>query len=202
MARLPSDTVLMIVDVQRAIDDPKWGPRNNPDAAARIAALLEAWRAAAMPVLHIRHDSTEPASPYRPGAPGHAFKPEAMPLAGEWIVAKSVNSAFIGTGLDEALTGRGATTLVICGVLTHNSVEASVRHAGNLGYRVFVAADACQACDVRDRTGRLWSAEEVHELSLAVMHGEYATVTDSAALVEAAALVRERAGRPWRQYRG
>ena len=202
MARLPSDTVLMIVDVQRAIDDPKWGPRNNPDAAARAAALLEAWRSAAMPVLHIRHDSAEPASPYRPGAPGHSFKPEAMPLEGEWVVGKSVNSAFIGTGLDEALTRRGATTLVVCGVLTHNSVEATVRHAGNLGYRVFIAADACQACEVRDRTGRLWSAEEVHQLSLAIMHGEYATVTDSATLVEAAALVRQRAGRPWRQYQG
>jgi nicotinamidase-related amidase len=114
-------------------------------------------------------------------------------------VGKSVNSAFIGTGLDGALTRRGATTLVICGVLTHNSVEATVRHAGNLGYRVFVPGDACQACELRDRTGRLWSAEEVHQLSLAVMHGEYATVTDAARLAAGAAIVRQRAGRPWRR---
>ena len=199
MQRLPSDTVLLIVDVQRAIDDPKWGPRNNPDAETCIAALLEAWRGADMPVVHVRHDSTEPASPYRPGTPGHPFKPEAMPHADEPVVAKSVNSAFIGTGLDEQLTASGATTLVICGVLTHNSVEATVRHAGNLGYRVLVPADACWACEVRDRRGRVWAAEDVHHLSLAIMHGEYATVTDTAALVAGAAIVRQRAGRPWRR---
>lgn len=195
MPRLPSDTVLMIVDVQRAIDDPKWGPRNNPGAEGRIAALLAAWRDAGMPVLHIRHDSTEPDSPYRPGTPGHPFKPEAEPREDEPIVGKSANSAFIGTDLEERLGG--ATTLAICGVLTHNSLEATVRHAGNLGYRVFVPADACWAVDVRDLTGRIWPAEDVHQLSLAVMHREYAVVTDSLALCEAAGLAKARKG--WRK---
>jgi nicotinamidase-related amidase len=199
MQRLPSDTTLLIVDMQRAIDDPKWGPRNNPDAERCVAALLAAWRGAAMPVLHVRHDSTEPQSPYRPDTPGHAFKPEAMPAAGERVIAKNVNSAFIGTALDEQLTQEGVTTLVICGVLTHNSVEATVRQAGNLGYRVFVPADACRACELRDLAGRVWSADDVHQLSLAVMHREYATVTDTATLVASAAVVRQRAGRPWRR---
>lgn len=181
----------MIVDVQLAIDDPKWGPRNNPGAEGRIAALLAAWRNATMPVVHIRHDSTEPNSPYRPGTPGHPFKPEAMPLLGEIVVGKSANSAFIGTDLEDKLGG--ATTLAICGVLTHNSLEATVRHAGNLGYRVFVPGDACWSADVRDLTGRLWPAEDVHQLSLAVMHGEYAVVTDTAALLDAALI--SKAGR-------
>ena len=198
MPRLPIDTVLIIVDVQVAIDDPKWGPRNNPDAETRIAALLAAWREARMPIVHIRHDSTKPDSPYRPDTPGHAFKPEATPQPGEPVIGKQVHSAFIGPELEAWLTERGATTLAVAGVLTHNSLEATVRHAGNLGYRVFVAADACWAADKRDLTGRVWPAEDVHQLSLAIMHGEYATITDTAALVEAAALartVRDRYGR-------
>ncbi|PWB64116.1 MAG: cysteine hydrolase [Bradyrhizobiaceae bacterium] len=190
MPRLPSDTVLMVVDVQMAIDDPAWGPRNNPDAETKIAALIAAWREAAMPLVHVRHDSVAPRSPYRPGTPGHAFKPAALPRDGEAVVGKTVNSAFVGTALEEMLTQRGATTLAVCGVLTHNSVEATVRHAGNLGYRVFVAADACWAVDVRDLTGRVWSAEDVHQLSLAVMHREYATVTDTAALLQGALVAR------------
>jgi nicotinamidase-related amidase len=189
----------MIVDMQKAIDDSKWGPRNNPDAERRIAALLAAWRAAGMPVIHIRHDSTDPRSPYRPHSPGHAFKDEAMPREEETIVDKSTNSAFISTDLDDRLGASGATTLVICGVLTHNSLEAPVRHAGNLGYRVLVPADACWAVDVRDRTGRVWPAEDVHQLSLAVMNGEYAAVTETAVLLHEVAVVRQRAGRPWRR---
>jgi nicotinamidase-related amidase len=190
--RLPIDTHLLIVDVQAAIDDPKWGPRNNPDAEARIADLLAAWRGAGAPIIHIRHDSTEAASPYRPGQPGNGFKACAMPTAGETVVAKQTNSAFIGTELEELLEGHGATTLVIAGVLTHNSLEATVRHAGNLGFRVAVPADACWSIDVRDRTGRTWSAEDVHQLSLAVLHGEYAEVTNAAAVIAAIEAERDR----------
>jgi nicotinamidase-related amidase len=185
MPRLPSDTVLMIVDVQLAADAPKWGPRNNPGAEQKIAQLLAAWRAADMPVIHIRHDSVTPGSPYTPGTPGHPFKPESMPLPHETVIGKNANSAFVNTSLEDTLGDRGATTLAICGVLTHNCVEATVRHAGNLGYRVFVPADACWAVDVRDLTGKVWPAEDVHQLSLAVMQGEYAQVTTSDALIAA-----------------
>jgi nicotinamidase-related amidase len=198
MPRLPIDTVLLIVDVQVAADDPKWGPLNNPDGVSRIADLLAAWRAAKMPIVHIRHDSTQSDSPYRPGTLGHAFKPEVSPQPGEAIVGKQVNSAFIAPDLDAWLTERGATTLAVCGVHTQHCVETTVRHAGNLGYRVFVAADACRAAEVRDLTGRVWPAEDVHQLSLAVLQGEFATVTDTAALMSAAGLaraIRDRFGR-------
>lgn len=190
--RLPCDTTLLVIDVQEAIDDASWGPRNNDGAEDVIAALLAAWRDEALPIVHIRHDSLDPRSPYRPDAPGHRFKALAQPLAAERIIAKHANSAFIGTRLEEALDEIGATTLVVCGALTHNSVEATVRHGGNLGYRVFVVADACWAVDKRDLSGRLWPAEDVHALSLAHMHGEYAQVVDSVATLRAAALANAR----------
>jgi nicotinamidase-related amidase len=190
--RLPCDSTLIVIDVQEASDDACWGARNNEGAEETIAALLACWRREGLPIVHIRHDSLEARSPYRPGTPGHRFKELAQPLADEKIVAKNVNSAFIGTRLEEILDEIGATTLVVCGVLTHNSVEATVRHGGNLGYRVFVVADACWAVDKRDLNGRLWPAEDVHALSLANMHGEYAQVVDSATTLQAAAWANAR----------
>lgn len=184
--RIPKDTVLLVIDVQRAIDDPAWGPRNNPDGERKIARLLAAWRAASLPVMHIRHDSREPGSPYRPGAPGHAFKPEAMPLPGEPVVGKQAHSAFVGTKLQRLLDRLGATTLVVCGVLTHNSVESTVRQAGDLGYRVFVVADGCWSVDKRDLAGKLWAAADVHVLSLSHMQGEFAEVVDARKAIAAA----------------
>ncbi len=186
--RLPCDAALIVIDVQDAIDDPRWGPRNNPGAEPVIAELLAAWRAERLPIVHIRHDSTEPHSPYRPDSPGHGFKGVARPLAHEAVIAKSTNSAFVGTALDEF----GATTLVVCGVLTNNSVEATVRHGGNLGYRIFVVADACWAVDKRDLSGRVWPAADVHALSLANLHAEYAEVVDSPTALLAAALANVR----------
>ena len=62
---------LLVIDVQKAIDHPSWGERNNPQAESNIAALLAAWRASGRPIYHVRHDSTELQSHYRPGQSGH-----------------------------------------------------------------------------------------------------------------------------------
>src|SRR5579863_2305457 len=139
--RLPQDAALIVIGLQLAVDDARWGPRNNPEAERRVAELLAAWRAAAMPVIHVRHDSPDPRSLLWPGAPGHVFKPEAAPAPGEAVVAKRTGSAFIDGALEAALDRIGATHLVLCGALTNRSLESTARHAGDLGYRVFVVAD-------------------------------------------------------------
>ena len=190
--RLPSDAALILVDLQLAIDDARWGPRNNPQAERTIAALLAAWREEGLPIVHIRHDSVEPDPPYRPDRPSHAFKPETAPRPGEAVVGKSGHSAFVGTSLEEALDGVGATTLVICGVLTHNSVEATARHAADLGYRVFVVADACWAVALADGAGCFWPAEIVHRVALACLSGEYAAVVDGETALAAARFAKTR----------
>ena len=182
---LQRNAVLLLIDLQQAIDDPSWGRRNNPECEKVVAALLAAWRARRMPIIHVRHDSAKPNSTYRPGQPGHEFKLEAMPHAGERVIAKETNSAFIATGLEARLRESGLTTLVVAGVITNNSVEATVRMAGNLGFAVYVAADGCFTVDKRDLGGELYPAERVHALSLANMHGEYATVVASGEVLAA-----------------
>jgi len=166
---------LLIIDVQRAIDDPSWGDdRNNPGAEGSIARLLERWRGRGWPIVHVRHASREPRSTYRKGQAGFEFKAEVMPREGERIVEKQTNSAFIGTDLQEQLNGVGA--LVIVGVITNNSVEATARMAGNLGFDTYVVSDATATFGRRDYDGRWRTAAEVHAMSLANLDGEYARI--------------------------
>lgn len=172
----PEDAALLIVDLQYAIDDPSWGIRNNPQAEKEVARLLAFWRTRNRTVLHIRHDSVEPDSHYRPGQPGHRFKEEAQPLDGESVIPKSTNSAFIGTDLETRLRENKITSLVIAGVITNNSIETTVRHAGNLGFETYLVADACFTFAKTDWNGTLRSAEDVHAMSLANLDGEYCTV--------------------------
>jgi nicotinamidase-related amidase len=181
------DAALLVIDVQTAIDDPKWGPRNNAGAEANIARLIQAWRERGRAIFHVRHDSTFPESPYRPGQPGNDFKREVAPHEGEAVIAKRTNSAFIGTDLEARLRRGGHSTVVIAGVLTHNSVEATARMAGNLGFDTIVVSDATWATDKTDLRGKRWAAEDVHALSLANLHGEYATVLDTASVLKALA---------------
>ncbi len=168
---------LLIIDVQKAIDDPSWGnDRNNPSAEANIARLLERWREKQWPIFHIRHVSQEPNSTYRPSQPGAEFKGEVMPLAGERVIDKHTNSAFIGTALERDLRAQGINEVVITGVITNNSVEASARMAGNLGFSTFVVSDGTATFGRRDYTGRWRTASAVHAMSLANLEGEYATI--------------------------
>lgn len=179
-----SNPVLLIIDLQKAIDHPKWGRRGQPEVEANIARLLKSWRDSDRPIIHIRHDSLEPNSPYRPGQPHHDFKPEVLPLARELVIAKQTNSAFIGTDLHEHLIAIGTRELVITGVLLENSVEATVRMAGNLGFRVLLPSDAVASIDRTDHSGKHWSAEDVHALTLALLDGEYAAVTTTERIID------------------
>ena len=135
---IPSRAALLLIDVQQAFDSPSWGRRNNPDAEAAVARLLAAWRAAGWPVLHVQHLSALPASTLRPGQPGVAFKPEALPLGGEPVFQKEVNSAFIGTGLEAHLREHGIPALVVAGLTTNHCVSTTTRMAGNLGFALEV----------------------------------------------------------------
>ncbi|MBD2101677.1 cysteine hydrolase family protein [Leptolyngbya sp. FACHB-261] len=184
LTRIPSNAVLIIIDVQKAIDHPSWGRRNNDQAETNIVQLLSAWRETHRPVVHVRHLSTEPGSTYRPGQEGCDFKDAVLPKAGEEIVDKQVNCAFIGTDLEQWLRKNGYQTLVVTGVITNNSVEATVRVAGNLGFDTYVVSDATATFDKIDLDQKLHPAALVHALSLANMHQEYATVIDTQTLLQ------------------
>lgn len=166
---------LLLIDVQKAFDDPVWGPRNNPGAEAAIARMLAAFRAKGLPVIHVKHDSVEPGSTLRPDRPGNAIKPQAAPLAGEPLFSKSVNSAFIGTGLEEHLRSNGITALVVAGITTNHCVSTSTRMAGNLGFDTTLVSDACATFDFRDDEGVI-PAATMHRIGLAELRGEFATI--------------------------
>jgi len=184
---LPLNAALIIIDVQQAIDHPqwaRWGPRNNPQAEDNIAQLLIAWRASQRPIFHVRHMSREAHSPYRLGQPGNDFKPQVAPLSHERVIEKNTNSAFIGTPLEAELRAASIDTLIVTGVITNNSVEATARMAGNLGFATIVVADATATFAHPDFNSVLRSAEEVHAMSLANLQDEYAAIMTTQEILE------------------
>ena len=176
--RLPKDAVLLCIDVQKGFD--QFPERNNPGLEATLAQLQSAWRKAGRPLWHVKHDSVEPKSVFRPGQPGNAFKPETAPHPGEPVVPKSAHSAFIGTDLEERLQRAGCETLVIAGIQTNYCVASTARMAGNMGYSTFVVADGCATFAQRLLDGSLVPAQLAHDLALAELHGEFATVVQAA----------------------
>ena len=183
----PATTVLIPIDMQQAFDGPPWPPRWNHAVDANGQALLAAWRQAGAPIIHVRHDSVQAGSTLAPGLPGNAFRPGFEPLAGEPVVSKSVNAAFIGTDLDLRLRRMGATRLVLFGISTDMCVSTSTRVASNMGWKVTLVEDACDCFDLPDPRGGVIKAEDIHAAHIATLGTEFCEVTRTAAMVQALA---------------
>ncbi|WP_299432412.1 cysteine hydrolase family protein [uncultured Meiothermus sp.] len=178
-----SKTALLLIDIQKGLDDfAYWGERNNPQLEANVALLLARFRTAGKPVIHVKHHSVRPTSPLRPGQPGHDFKPEARPLVGEPVFGKTVNSAFIGTDLESYLHQQGIGRLVVAGLTTDHCVSTTVRMAGNLGFEVWLVGDACAAFARKSLQGEWISAEQIHRVHLASLDGEFCAVVSTQAV--------------------
>lgn len=179
MESFPQHTALIIIDVQQGFDDPIWGQRNNLQAEPNIIRLLSAWRHTKRPIFHIQHTSLESASPLRADSAGHNFKEGMQPQNAEPVIQKHVNSAFIGTDLEARLRQNAIDTLVIVGLTTDHCVSTTTRMAGNLGFNTYVISDATATFDRTGYDGEWYSAENIHAISLASLHQEFATVVDT-----------------------
>lgn len=172
-------TALIVVDVQQAFDDPAWGTRNNHDAEPNIADLLATWRRNTGPIVHVRDVNELPTGRFYRDSNGFLPKPEAKELEGELVITKTVNSAFIGTDLEQRLHAGQISDVVLVGLTTDHCVSTTARMAANLGFNTTVVSDATASFGRRGPGGRLWLADEIHDAALASLFGEFATISST-----------------------
>jgi nicotinamidase-related amidase len=175
---------LIVIDMQNGFDEARWGARNNPQAEACVALLMNTWRKAGATVVHVHHCSAGSTGSFRPGSRGIEPKPQAIPRADEVVYRKQVNSAFIGTTLEGDLRKQGINSVVIVGLTTNHCVSTSVRMAGNLGFETYVVSDATATFARAGADGRPRSAEDVHNAALGDLQGEFAEVVDTKRVIE------------------
>ncbi|MDM5192717.1 cysteine hydrolase family protein [Bacillus hominis] len=172
-----NQAALIIIDVQEAFNLPYWGTRNNLFAEENMKSLLEEWRKRELLVIHIQHVNKENVeSMFHLDAETVRFKKEVRPLPGEIIIQKVVNSAFIGTNLEEILRVKDHTSLVIVGLTTNHCVETTTRMAGNLGFTTYLVSDATATFNRTGPDGVEYSAEAIHNMTLVNLHEEFAAI--------------------------
>lgn len=167
---------LIIIDVQKAFQDPKWGNRNNPDAERKIHSILLEWRKRRLEVIFIKHLSTNQNSVFYHENESSQINDLLYPLKTETIFTKEVNSSFIGTSLEDHLHQLKINELVITGLTTPHCVSTTARMSGNLGFKTYLLSDAVAAFELTDHKGNHIDAQTVHDVSLATIHNEFATV--------------------------
>ncbi|SDC15380.1 cysteine hydrolase family protein [Williamwhitmania taraxaci] len=161
----PKTEVLLLIDIQDFYFPGGKSALVQPIPAAKNAELiLEKFRKANKPVIHIKHKVESGGNIY------YLVKP----VEDERVITKTDVSSFKGTDLERLLIELNAGKIVICGMQTHMCVEAAVRTAADKGYEVFLVEDACATKDLV-YNGIKIKAKQVQASTLATLKN-YATI--------------------------
>ncbi|MGJ9383079.1 cysteine hydrolase family protein [Salipaludibacillus sp. CF4.18] len=174
---------LLIIDVQKAFEVKKWGVRNNPNAEENIEQILSVWRNLGWDIIHVQHKSNKVDSGFHPNHAGFQIKEIVKPIKDEVVIEKTVNSAFIGTDLENLLKEKQITQVVVTGLTTPHCVSTSTRMSGNLGFDTYLVSDATAAFGLKGHDGKYYRPEEVHDVSLVALNEEFATILTTNELI-------------------
>jgi len=174
---------LLVIDIQAFYYPGGMVPLVEPEAAsANARRLVETFRRAGRPVIHVQHLPKGVDAPDPTGVdPQYRIHPDVLPREGEVVIGKHHANAFRDTDLLTTLRNLGVTKLIVCGMQTHMCVEAAVRAAADLGFEVTVVRDAC-ATRALNHNGVEVPAAQVHAAALAAMASSYATVVSTGEL--------------------
>lgn len=146
------------------------------EAAANALLLLDGFRTARQPVIHIQHISAQPgATFFLPETDGAKIHQTLTPQEGESVVVKNFPNSFRNTSLQELLKKEKPDNLVICGAMSHMCIDATTRAAFDLGFNCIVAEDACATRDLIFKN-RTIKAADVHASFMAALSAPYARV--------------------------
>jgi nicotinamidase-related amidase len=151
---------------------------NVANTRAAISTLLEKYRAASAPIIHIVH-ATPPGAPvFTPETPLADEFSELTPKNGEKVISKQFPGSFTGTELEEAIKATGRNQLVLTGYMAHVCVSTTARQASERGYDVVIAEEAVGDRDIPGAT-----AEELVKTVLAELADAFGTVLKVGSIV-------------------
>jgi len=174
------DTALVLVDLQNDYFPGGTNPLvNSTEAVMNAKLVLQNFRDNHRPVFHVQHIATRPGSTFfLAGTRGADIHHEVAPVDTESIIIKHTPNSFIETTLLSELRDTSIKEVVLCGMMTHMCVDATVRAAKDYGFRCRMIADACATKDLQF-SDKIIQAEDVHHAFLAALNGFYASVINT-----------------------
>jgi nicotinamidase-related amidase len=175
---------LLIIDLQNDYFEGGANPLSGGiEAASKAKEILNFFRNNNLPVFHIQHLALRPGSSFLiPNSKGADIHELVKPEAGEKIIVKNFPNSFRETKLLNYLQELNIKELVVCGMMTHMCVDATVRAAKDFGFHVTLIGDACatKTLEIDDVT---IEAKNVHHAFLAALSYYYADVIKAAAFL-------------------
>jgi len=170
-----AESALLLIDMQKQYTH---APLALPDVAGATesgAHLLERFRHAGRPVIHIQHKGQE-GGLFDPTDEVFEILGPVAPQGHERVFHKTLPNAFAKTELDSHLRAEGINHLTVIGFMTHMCVSSTVRAALDLGIGCTLVASACGTRDLPDGQGGVISADALHRAELSALSDRFAIV--------------------------
>ena len=177
-------SALLVVDVQDSFKaTPRWDRRNNLAFEANVAALVDAHRAAGLPVFYFLH--TDGDAEFAIDSPHLRLMDFLSPRPGEPVMLKDTRNCFTSTTLQAKLLALGVRRLAITGIQLEQCCETTARVAADLGYAVDFVVDATNTFPIPnpDVPGEELGTDAVIERTIYALRRRFARIVSTAALV-------------------
>jgi nicotinamidase-related amidase len=191
-----ADSALLVIDVQDSFkyNPARWERRNNRDFERNVGALVEAYRAAGLPVVFIMNHDSDPG--FVRGSPHYKLMDFLQMQEGEPLFEKSVRNSFTTTHLGPYLMEKGVRRLAVTGIQMEQCCETTTRVAADLGYAVDFVIDGTLTFPIPnpDVPGEELGVAAIEERTTYALRGRFARVVKTQQLLgELAALKRSAA---------
>ncbi|MFN6996451.1 MAG: isochorismatase family protein [Aquincola tertiaricarbonis] len=171
---------LVVIDVQNEYIDGRFRIEHPAveQSLGNIHRAMDVAERHGVPIVVVQHLLPPTAPIFAEGTPGADLHPSIASRPHAHLVRKCLPSVFAGTDLREWLARREINTLAICGYMTHQCDESTIRQALHEGYQVEFLADAAGSLSYANKAGQA-SAEQIHSVACVVLQSSYAAVVST-----------------------
>jgi nicotinamidase-related amidase len=178
-----AQSALLVIDVQDSFKaTPRWERRNRHDFEANVAALVDAYRAAGLPVFYFLH--TDGDRHFEPDSPHLKLMDFLAPRPDEPVLLKNTRNCFTSTTLQARLLEKGVRRLAVTGIQMEQCCETTARVAADLGYAVDFVIDATLTFPIPnwDAPGAELGVDAIEERTAYALRRRFARVVRAAEL--------------------
>jgi nicotinamidase-related amidase len=171
-------SALLVIDAQDSFKaTPRWEQRNNRDFERNVARLINAYRAAGLPIIYFLHSDDDPG--FETTSKYYKLMDFIDPTPDEPVLHKHTRNVFSSTRLSELLLEKGVRRLALTGIQMEQCCETSARVAADLGYAVDFVIDGTMTFPIqhRDRPSESLGVDAIRERTEYVLRGRFATIT-------------------------
>ena len=173
-----AQSALLVIDAQDSFKvGPQWTRRNNPAFEKNVSALVEAYRAAHLPVIFFLHTDSDEA--FAKDSSSFKLMDFLTPRRDEPVMVKNTRNCFTSTTLQPYLIEKGVRRVSITGIQMEQCCETTARIAADLGYAVDFVTEATMTFPIPnwDKPGEELGVDAIRERTEYTLRRRFARIT-------------------------